>query len=210
MKEGQGSCQRHMEREISGGDSRWIPQVRELYHDAFSRKERMPFSMIQTGAVPGSELIIYSVKGEFVGFAAVLTQGDLTNILYFAVVKELRGRGFGSAILVDLRQRYLGKLLAADIELPDKQTRKYQERLLRKDFFQNHSYQESGAGWHFKGTNHIVMVHGGNLTRETYWAFWDAFYVSWEKNRSGKVRKMEKCREGEENCLLAGKQEGRE
>ena len=95
-----------------GNDSPRLPALLDLYRSAFPANERRPLETLLDDESGAGE-VLAALDGEaFIGLAILLTHGDLTHILYFAVPSALRGQGYGSRILeavrADLDGRFKG------------------------------------------------------------------------------------------------------
>ena len=87
-----------------------IPQLFALYRTAFPRSERKPFGIILRMAREGrADLWTIRHRGRFAGLAATVNGPDIVLLDYFAVKRSLRGRGVGSAALMQLEKQYAGR-----------------------------------------------------------------------------------------------------
>ena len=111
-------------------------RIRELYESAFPKIERMPYSMLMRYSLKKEiDMWGYYDGAKFVGFAYVMILGDYVYLLYFATKKELRSRGYGSAIVTDLMKTYSGKNMVLDIEPVIADAENAQQRMRRRDFY---------------------------------------------------------------------------
>ena len=98
--------------------SPWLPQVKALYESAFPANERIPIKHLLDNKIKREFWAFFDKEdggnhGEvgkeiaatptFCGFSNSITHGSITNIVYFAVVPELRSHGYGSKILQAIR-----------------------------------------------------------------------------------------------------------
>ena len=84
--------------------------------------------------VSSGQMEILSVDdGGFAGLMITVIYRDLVLLDYFAIVPEKRGHGIGTAALELLRERYPGKRIFLEIELPADDTDT--DKLRRKDFY---------------------------------------------------------------------------
>ena len=80
-------------------DAPWFPQVKALYESAFPTNERIPIKHLLDDKIKREFWAFFNKdNGEnaaapkFCGFSNSITHGSITNIVYFAVVPELRSR----------------------------------------------------------------------------------------------------------------------
>ena len=75
--------------------SPWLPQVKALYESAFPANERIPIKHLLDDKIK-REFWAFFDGDTFCGFSNSISHGSITNIVYFAVMPELRSRGYGS------------------------------------------------------------------------------------------------------------------
>ena len=75
-----------------------LQKVLNLYISAFPQNELMNFNIFYTDHIRGDVISFYD-NNKFIGFAALLTKGNISNILYFAIEPNLRGKGYGTQSL---------------------------------------------------------------------------------------------------------------
>lgn len=120
-------------------------QARALYRAAFPPEERLPWWLLGLNARrQGIDLTAWMEGERFCGFTASATLGDMHFLLFFAVAEELRGRGYGSAILSAIRRRY--GTVTLNIELLDPEAPNYPERQRRYAFYRKNGFFDTA--WH--------------------------------------------------------------
>lgn len=117
---------------------REIPRMLLLYRNAFPRSERKPFSRITSMAKAGrADLWTIRMDGRFAGLAATVNGPDIVLLDYFAVKRSLRGRGVGSAALLQLEQAYADRGFFVEIESTLEEADNREQREKRKEFYVN-------------------------------------------------------------------------
>ncbi len=157
-------------------DSPYCEEARELYELSFPPNERRPFPELFSCFRGAGELLAFFEGECFTGFVYLLSLGDITHILYFAVPAELRGCGYGSRILGLLRKRYPGQRIIADLELPEKNAPDETGREKRAAFYRKNGYRETDIRYRWEGENYFIMSNGGDVTRAEFGGFWGYFY----------------------------------
>lgn len=154
-----------------------FPKLSALYREAFPENERLDLERSLDKWTEGNDLIaFYEAEGSakaFAGFVWMLTKGDLSHILYFAITEEKRGRGLGSEALEALRKLYIGKRIIADVEDPDTACDNAAERRKRIRFYEQAGYHLTDVRYLWQDEFYIMMVSGGELTKEEFEAFWE-------------------------------------
>jgi GNAT superfamily N-acetyltransferase len=118
-------------------------QAKALYLSAFPKEERLPWWLLRLNARrSGIDLTAFLDGDTFCGFTASATAGNMHFLLFFAIPEDLRGRGYGSAILFQLRQNYEDVTL--NVELLDETAPNYPQRLRRFAFYRKNGFFDTG------------------------------------------------------------------
>lgn len=152
-----------------------LPELLRLYRAAFPLIERVDFNIYLNDETGTLDILGFFHEEAFCGFAALMTYGDLSQILYFAIEEKLRGQGYGSAALKAMRKYFGSGRIMADLEDPLTQdpggpVRAERERRIR--FYQRNGYQLTDVRFEWENENYVMMVSGGTLTMKEYEAFW--------------------------------------
>ncbi len=157
-------------------------KIRELYEDAFPKIERLPYPM----------LMRYSLKKEidmwgyydgvrFIGFAYVMVLGDYAYLLYFATKKELRSKGYGTAIVKDLLKTYSDKSMVLDIEPVSDDADNNPQRIRRRDFYLKLGFSDTFYEMTDEtGDYRIYTTVPGNFDIHEFRKFFDLFPESFD------------------------------
>ena len=116
-------------------------KVESLYNKAFPVEERCPHSILITKSKKkkGQYLVIYD-HNLFVGFIYVITFKDIVYIYYFAIEEDLRGKGYGTKVLTDIKKMFTNQRLILMAETLDSSANNYQERLMRNEFYKKNGF----------------------------------------------------------------------
>ena len=119
--------------------------TKALYEEAFPPIERIDYALLGGCIKNGkAELFAYRDGDEYVGFAFVLLPASYVYLLFCATRKDLRSRGYGSAVLKKLRRRYPGKAIVLDIEPLSDEADNSAERYRRYMFYKNNGFSDTG------------------------------------------------------------------
>ena len=150
-------------------------RVKSLYETTFLKNERKPFAELMGGLKNSGEVFAVYDDDLFIGMISLLTLKDITHILYFAVVPELRNRGYGSGILTLLRKDWPGQRLIADLETPEDDVPNNDQRKKRVEFYTKNGYSFTDVAYRWEGEDYRIMSNGGNVAREEFGRFWHYF-----------------------------------
>lgn len=137
--------------------------VKRLYETAFPVDQRVPFwSLRLRSNMNGMEIAAYYDENVFCGFVCLLATDSAVYVYYLAVTSEQRGKGYGTQIIDDIKQRYKGKTIALDIEARDPRANDNDKRAARRKFYLRNDFRASGYGFKDGGLFEI-MVFGEKL-----------------------------------------------
>lgn len=118
-------------------------QVRVLYRTAFPKEERIPWWLLLCNSRrSGIDLTAWLDGETLCGFTASVTVEQLHFLLFFAIEEPLRGCGYGSAILTQLRQTY-GEVVL-NVEPLDPEATNYPQREKRFAFYEKNGFYDTG------------------------------------------------------------------
>lgn len=81
------------------------------------------------------DFFAYYDEVSFCGISYTVSNGELVFVLYLAVNDKIRSRGYGSAILQCIKQRFSNKTIALNIEPLDPDIDNYAQRVKRFEFY---------------------------------------------------------------------------
>lgn len=144
-------------------------KLKKLYIGAFPANERAPFWLMRRNAKKGrGEMLAAYDNNELVGMAYIIGDTDLGYLFYFAILPELRGKGYGSKILSLLRERYrTGRLFLAREQL-DKSADNYSQRVRRHEFYLRNGFTDLNATIREASVVYDVMITTGKVTPQEY------------------------------------------
>ena len=157
--------------------SPWLPQVKALYESAFPANERIPMNQLLDNKIQREFFaFVDEIDGSptFCGFSNSITQGSITNIVYFAVEPTLRSRGYGSEILKAVRERHPETRLVVDIEAEEdsKDARELELRERRRNFYLRNGFDAAPVDYHWRGEHYRLLTAGGLVSEKEFRDFW--------------------------------------
>jgi GNAT superfamily N-acetyltransferase len=168
-------------------DAPWFSQVKALYESAFPANERIPIKHLLDDKIKREFWAFFdddfrgnlsatetAATPTFCGFSNSISHGDITNIVYFAVVPELRSRGYGSQILQAIRRQHPDTRLVVDIEVEEdsKDAEELERRNRRRDFYQRNGFDASPVDYVWQGEHYRLLSAGGTVTEKEFRDFW--------------------------------------
>lgn len=89
-------------------------------------------------------------------------------IIFLAVDESLRSKGYGSAILTQIKNRYPDKTIIVTIEPCDENAPDIEIRKRRKAFYKRNGYGETGYMVKLSGVVQEVMIANGEFDKNKF------------------------------------------
>lgn len=160
-------------------------QIRLLYESSFPPDERMPFERILQKRDSGVMRLV-SVEdenGEFLGFANMTLCLDVLALNYLAILPEKQGRGYGTAVIRLLRERYPDRSVVVDIEDDAVASDNPEQRTRRRAFYERLGFSAMPFRLTIFGVPSIIMSSGRQYTFEEYTEIFAQVFSSWAVSR---------------------------
>lgn len=101
------------------------------------------------------------------GFVYLAHSRKIVFVMFFAVERSLRSKGYGSAILREIQSRYPDKKIIISIESCDESAPDIVLRKRRKGFYLRNGYRETGYFMKLNGVvQEIIITNGEFIKRE--------------------------------------------
>ncbi len=124
-------------------NSRLAREARLLYLEAFPKEERLPWPVLRLNALrEGIDITGWTEAGQLRGITVSVTEGGLHFLLFFAIVPQCRGKGYGSAILETLKQQHGTVVLNVEPLVPDAPNLPQRQR--RFGFYNRCGFHDTG------------------------------------------------------------------
>lgn len=155
-------------------------QIKEIYMEAFPKRERKPFFSLRRSVNKGTASIFTAVEENTVlGFIVAIPYRDMVMVDYLAVSNKMRSKGTGSFILQNLCDFFSGKKIVLLIEKLDEQSKNQTQRIARRKFYLKNGFTSSGIFIHGASGEMEVLHYGSLITSEEY--------LSLQKHALGKL-----------------------
>lgn len=163
--------------------------LRRLYETAFPVGEQIPYDdLIHLLDVMDIDYTAYYDDEMLVGLTMVLRLPRYNWAWYFAVQEELRGQGYGQAILSAVLDKYLGKRpFILDIESPNQpDAPNPEQRKRRHAFYLRNGMRDTGTCRSYNGITFTILSSSDEpFTLQDYEDIVAALRAAWE-NMPGK------------------------
>ena len=169
-----------------------VRQMRDIYLEAFPRRERFSFKLLLKRFKQGkADFWCLMASGKPVGMAYILYEKRLAYLFYLAISSNERGHGYGTEAIEAIRKYYEGSRLFLAVETIDESAANYSQRVRRRDFYLRCGF--SYLPCHIKEASVIfdAMSIGGSVSPDEYralthnWLGWPLRWIidmrSWEQ-----------------------------
>lgn len=118
--------------------------IKSLMCRAFPKNEQIPMWLLHILAIRKSvEFSAYYDEDLFCGISYTVSNEELVFILYLAVNDKIHSKGYGSAILQCIKQRFSNKAIALNIEPLDPKSDNYAQRIKRFEFYLKNGFVDT-------------------------------------------------------------------
>ena len=146
--------------------------IKRIYFDAFSKNERMPFFMMILMSKLWNTQFLSFYDGDIpCGFIYFAVNRKMVFIMFLAVDESLRAKGYGSAILKEIKNRYPDKKIMVSIEPCDDSAPDIEVRKRRKAFYRKNGYGETGYMIKLSGVVQEIMITNGDFDKKEFLLF---------------------------------------
>lgn len=115
-------------------------EIKKLYMNSFPKDERFPFWILKHCSKEKNVVFNVILEGnKLIGMEYIIKYENISYLMYLAVDKSQRGKGYGSQILKDLNQEYSTIILS--IEKTNKDLKDDKQK--RKDFYLRNRFNET-------------------------------------------------------------------
>lgn len=153
-----------LNRQTVGLFSKHYSAVKTLYLTAFPAVERLPYFPLVLNAYRRlANFYAYYDKDDFVGLVYLLENEEVIYLFFLAVNPNSRSRGYGSAILQDIKQLAGKRPIILAIEPLEKTAENYQQRVQRLAFYEKNGFNITDYYYHEGKEVYQVMATDTSL-----------------------------------------------
>lgn len=121
-------------------------QIKQIYEESFPKSEKFPFWILKQCAKEDNvhlDAIIDHDTDKIIGIRFLISYDDIVYLMYVAIDKKYRNKGFGSFVLRDLILKQADTNVLLCIERPSVKVEDIKTR--RKDFYLRNCFYETGC-----------------------------------------------------------------
>lgn len=146
--------------------------IKRIYFDAFPKNERMPFFMMVAMSKLWNTQFLSFYDGDIpCGFAYFALNRKIVFVMFLAVDESFRSKGYGSAILMEIKNRYPDKKIIISIEPCDDSAPDIELRKRRKEFYKRNGYNETGYMIKLSGVKQEIIITNGDFDKKEFLLF---------------------------------------
>ena len=144
--------------------SKSYEDVKKLYLTAFPAVERLPyFPLVLNAHRRLANFYAYYDKDNFVGLVYLLENEEVIYLFFLAINPNIRSRGYGSAILQDIRNLAGKRPIILAMEPLDKTAENYHQRVKRVAFYEKNGFNITDYYYHEGTEVYQVMATDASL-----------------------------------------------
>lgn len=141
-------------------------EIKEIYLSSFLKEDRMPFLlMCMLSYLWNTEFLSFYDEDTLCGFVYMATIRKVTFVMFFAVDKKLRSKGYGSYILNKVQSLHPNNKILVSIEPCHNDTEDIEQKLRRKKFYLLNGYTETGYFIKLGGKKQELLIKNGTFDK---------------------------------------------
>lgn len=125
-------------------------EIRELYESSFPASEKVNWKDLIDKLGRQASLFGFEVNNAICGFMYLHQNATNAHIGFFAVKKELRGRGLGTEMLKLLSAYEKDRTISLEIEDTEEDCEDHDVRVKRKNFYLHAGFVDSGIRFYYE------------------------------------------------------------
>lgn len=134
---------------------KYFNSVRKIYKSSFPRSERFPFIILLLNIIRGNSSMNVLIDNNIIyGFIYYINYKEMSFILYLAINKNIRNKGYGSYLLKWLQNKKHNIDVYLNIDEINSIYKDNDVRIKRLNFYLNNN---------FYLTNYVSVEHSGNF-----------------------------------------------
>ncbi|MCI6714038.1 MAG: GNAT family N-acetyltransferase [Lachnospiraceae bacterium] len=164
--------------------------IKRIYFDAFPKSERMPFlMMVAMSKLWNTQFLGFYDEDIPCGFVYFALNRNIIFVMFLAVDERVRSKGYGSAILMEIKNRYPDKKIIISIEPCDDNATDIDIRKRRKAFYMQNGYCETGYMIKLNGVVQEIIITNGKFDKKEFLLFFILYSNGtvwpkiWKRNR---------------------------
>lgn len=149
-------------------EQQW-PEIREIYMEAFPKRERKPYFILRHSVRKGKAMIMTACEeGKLLGFTVLIPYKDMVMVDYLAVSSKIRSRGTGSRLMEEVCARFPDKKIVLLIERLNDAADNREQRIARRRFYLKNGFTSSELMINGASGEMEVMNFGGKVSGADY------------------------------------------
>ena len=146
-------------------------QIRLLIKRAFPKDEQLPMWLLRLLSTKKNiDFTAYYDENTFCGITYTVQNKNMAFVLYLAVNDEIRSKGYGSAILAQLKVGFKRKPISLNVETLDLNAKNYDQRVRRVAFYKKNGFLSTNQFLSDKKTKYLILSTAENFSAEDYQA----------------------------------------
>lgn len=144
-------------------------QVKEIYMEAFPKRERKPFHSIYHSVQKGKAAIFTALEENTVlGFIMAIPYENMVMVDYLAVSSKIRSKGTGSFLIQEICRHFSGRKIVLLIERLDPCAENHEQRIARRKFYVKNGFSSSDIFIDGASGEMEILNYGSKVSPEEY------------------------------------------
>ncbi|WP_458118524.1 GNAT family N-acetyltransferase [Paenibacillus sp. Z6-24] len=114
-----------------------MDEIKTIYDDSFPVEEMVPYNKL-VEISNDTDHLFYGIYDDdaLVGMNYLIVEKDMLYVLYLAIGKGYQNKGYGKAVITEIKNEYLGYRICLNIEEVNPKFINHDQRMKRRRFYQ--------------------------------------------------------------------------
>ncbi|WP_423188878.1 GNAT family N-acetyltransferase [Alkalibacterium sp. f15] len=146
-----------------------IRKMKRLNREAFPKVERIPFDKLAEVS-KSDQFDFLAIKADelFIGFFLIAKNKGDAYLMFFAIAKRHRAKGYGGPTLIALQEYYPSKQIVLDLEEMADDEPNIKQREAKKEFYKRTGFMETGYNIHYANKHFELLCNKETFNKESF------------------------------------------
>ncbi|WP_046214175.1 GNAT family N-acetyltransferase [Paenibacillus wulumuqiensis] len=150
-------------------------EIKKIYEDSFPVEEMVPYNKL-IEISNDTDHLFYGIYDDdtLVGMNYLIIEKDMLYVLYLAIGKGYQSKGYGKAVITEIKSKYSGYRICLNIEEVHPKFINHDQRMKRRRFYQLLGFESQDyLVTNYEGITFETMSINGDVAYEETKAIFD-------------------------------------
>ncbi|OJF93805.1 GNAT family N-acetyltransferase [Alkalibacterium sp. 20] len=146
-----------------------IRKMKRLNREAFPKVERIAFDVLaELSKTDQFDFLACKDDERFIGFFLIAKNKADAYLIFFAIAKRYRSKGYGGATFIALQEYYPSKQIVLDLEEMTDEAPNIKQREVKKEFYRRIGFMETGYDLQYANKRFELLCNKEGFNKESF------------------------------------------